>query len=71
VVSSTLRPLFTPGKGLVLILQEAGWAPGAGPDGPKISSVPGFDPGSSSPQSVTIPTKLPGSQYGGSDKYIE
>jgi len=30
VVSSTLRPHFTPGKGKdpVLILQEAGWAPG-------------------------------------------
>jgi len=28
VVSSTPRPHFTPGKDLVLILQEAGWAPG-------------------------------------------
>ena len=27
VVSSTLRPHFTPGKDLVPILQEAGWAP--------------------------------------------
>jgi len=28
VVSSTLRPHFTPGKDLVRILQESGWAPG-------------------------------------------
>ena len=28
MVSSTLRPHFTPGKDLVPILQEAGWAPG-------------------------------------------
>jgi len=28
VVSSTPRPHFNPGKGLVPILQEAGWAPG-------------------------------------------
>jgi len=28
VVSSTLRPLFTPGKDAVPIVQEAGWAPG-------------------------------------------
>ena len=28
VVSSTPRPHFTPGKGSVPILQEAGWAPG-------------------------------------------
>jgi len=28
VVSSTLRPHFTPGKDSVPILQEAGWAPG-------------------------------------------
>ena len=29
VVSSTPRPLFTPGKDPVLVVQEAGWAPGA------------------------------------------
>jgi len=28
VVSSTLRPHFTPGEDPVPILQEAGWAPG-------------------------------------------
>ena len=33
VVSSTPRPHFTPGKELVPIVQEAGWAPGAGLDG--------------------------------------
>jgi len=34
--------------------------PRAGVDGRKISSPPGFDPGPSSPWSVTIPTELPG-----------
>jgi len=29
VVSVTLRPLFTPGKDPVPILQETGWAPGS------------------------------------------
>ena len=38
-----------------------GWVgPRAGLDGRKISSPPGFDPGSSSPYSVAIPTELPG-----------
>ena len=32
----------------------------AGLDWRKISSPPGFDPGPSSPQSVVIPTELPG-----------
>jgi len=31
-------------------------------DGWKISFTPGFDPGSSSPLSVAIPTELPGPQ---------
>ena len=35
MVSSTPRPHFTPGKKPVPILQEAGWAPRAGPDGRK------------------------------------
>ena len=35
-------------------------SPRAGLDGRKISSPPGFDPGPSSPQSVVIPTELPG-----------
>jgi len=34
--------------------------PNAGLDERKISSPLGFDPGSSSPQSVAIPTELPG-----------
>ena len=34
--------------------------PRAGLNGRKISSLPGFDPGPSSPQSVAIPTELPG-----------
>jgi len=34
--------------------------PRAGMDGQKISSPPGFDPVPSSPQSVAIPTELPG-----------
>ena len=38
-----------------------GWVgPRAGLEGRKISSPPGFDPGKSSPQSVAIPTELPG-----------
>ena len=38
-----------------------GWVgPRAGLDGRKISSPPGFDPGPSSPKSVSIPTELPG-----------
>ena len=60
MVSSTPRPHFTP--------QErpgthftGGWVgPRACLEGQKISSSPGFDPGPSSPQSVAIPTELPG-----------
>jgi len=37
--------------------------PRAGLDGRKISSSPGFDPGTSSPYSVAIPTELPGPRY--------
>jgi hypothetical protein len=38
-----------------------GWVgPRAGLDGRKISSPPGFDPGPSSPQSVTTQAELPG-----------
>jgi len=41
-----------------------GWVgPGAGLGGWKISSPPGFDPGPSSPQSVVIPTEIPGPHY--------
>ena len=58
VVSSTPRPLFTPGKEQVLIVQEAGWAPGSvwmgGKSRPKRDSIPDR-PGLSS---VAIPTEL-------------
>ena len=44
VVSSTPRPLFTPGKDPVLIIQEAGWAPGpvrrGGKSRPHRDSIP-------------------------------
>ena len=45
-VSVTPRPLFTPGKDPVLIVQEAGWAPGpawtgAGNLAPHRDSIPG------------------------------
>ena len=41
-----------------------GWVgPRAGLDGGKISSPPGFDLGSSNPQSVAIPTELCGPKF--------
>ena len=44
VVSGTPRPHFTPGKDQVLILQEAGWAPGpvwrGGKSRPHRDSIP-------------------------------
>ena len=44
VVSSTPRPHFTPGKDPVLIVQEAGWAPGpvwtGGKSRPHWDSIP-------------------------------
>jgi len=50
VVSSTPRPLFTPGKDPV-----GDWVgPRAGLDGQKISSPPGFDPGPSSPVAQSL-----------------
>jgi hypothetical protein len=44
MVSSTPWPHFTPGKDLVPIVQEAGWAPGSVWMGGKISPPLGFDP---------------------------
>jgi len=38
--------------------------PRAGPNGGKISSPPGFDPGTSSLQSAAILTELPGPHHG-------
>ena len=49
-----------PGKDSVPLLQEVGWVPGPVWTGRKISSIAGYDPGSSSPYSVAIPTDLPG-----------
>ena len=43
-VSVTPRPLFTPGKDSVLIVQEAGWAPGPVWTGAENLAPPGFDP---------------------------
>ena len=60
VVSSMSRPHFTPGKDLVPILQEAGWAPGPVCTGRK--SCPHRDsiPDRPARSSVAIPTELPG-----------
>jgi len=52
VVSVTPRPLFTPGKDPVPIVQEAGWA---GKSRLQRDSIPGPP----SPQPVAIPTELP------------
>jgi len=60
VVSSTLRPHFTPGKDPVPILQEAGWARGpvwtGGKSRPHRNSIPDHQ----ARNSVAIPTELPG-----------
>ena len=55
------RPLITPGKDPVSILQEAGWAPGPVWTGAE-NLAPHRDsiPGPSSPQPVAIPIELPG-----------
>jgi hypothetical protein len=42
--SVTPRPLFTPGKDPVAIVQEAGWAPGPVWTGAENLAPPGFDP---------------------------
>jgi len=62
VVSNTPRPHLTPGKYPVLILQEAGWAPG--PVWTGIKSRPHRDsiPDRPARRSVAIPTELPGPQ---------
>ena len=62
MVSSTPRPLFTPGKDPVPILQEAGLASGpvwtGGISRPHRDSIPDRQARSS----VAIPTELPGPQ---------
>jgi hypothetical protein len=60
VVSSTPRPYFTPGKDLVPIVQEGGWAPGPVWTGAENLVRIGIIPGPSSPSSVAIQTELPG-----------
>ena len=63
MVSSTPQPQFTPGEDPVPILQGAGSAPGPVWMG-RISFPPGFDPGTNCPQSVVVPTELPGPPEG-------
>jgi len=60
VVSCTPRPLFTPGKDTVPIVQEAGWAPGSVWTGGKSRPHRDSIPGPSSPYLVAIPTEVPG-----------
>jgi len=43
MVSVTVRPLFTPEKDLLSIVQEAGWAPGPARTGAENLEPTGFD----------------------------
>jgi len=54
------RPHFTPGKDLVPILQEAGWAPGLVWMGGKSLPYWVLIPDHPARSSVGIPTELPG-----------
>ena len=60
VVSSTPRPLFTPGKDPVPILQEAGWPPGpvwiGGKSRPHRDSIPDLPVRSQSLYRLSYPT---------------
>jgi hypothetical protein len=58
--SVTPRPLSTPGKDPVPIVQEAGWTPGPVWTGEKNLAHQDSIPGPSSPQIVAIPTELLG-----------
>jgi hypothetical protein len=64
-VSITLRPLYTPWKDPVPIVQEAGWAQGRSGQVRKISHPPGFDPWTVQPVAsrytywATRPTSVP------------
>ena len=62
MVSSTLRPHFTPGKDAVPIVQEAGWAPGPAWTGGKSRPHRDSIPDRPARSSVAIPTELPGPQ---------
>ena len=63
MVSSTTRPHFTPWKDPVLILQEAGWAPGpvwtAGKSRPHRDSIPDRQSRSQSPYRLSYPAQHP------------
>ena len=63
MVSSTLRPHFTPGIDPLPIVQEAGWAPGSvwtdGKSRPHRDSIPDRPVRSS----AAVPTELPGPQF--------
>ena len=59
VVSSTPRPHFIPGKELVPILQEAGWAPGPVWTGAKSRPHRDSIPDRPARSSVAVPTELP------------
>jgi hypothetical protein len=64
VVSSTLRPLFTPGKDPVPIVQEAGWAPGPFWTGAEnLAPTEIRSPDRPARSSVAIPTELPGPHF--------
>ena len=58
MVSSTPRPHFAPGKDPVLILQEAGWAPGPVWTGGKSPPHRDSIPDRLTRSSVSIPTEL-------------
>ena len=62
MVSSTLRPHFTPGKDPVPIFQEAGLAPGPVWTGGKSRRHRDSIPDRLSRSSVAIPTELPGAR---------
>jgi len=60
VVSSMPRPHFTPGKGPVPIVQEAGWVPGPVWTGGKSRPHRDSIPDRLARSSVAIPNELPG-----------
>jgi len=63
-VSVTPRPLFTPGKDEVPIVQEAGWAPGPVWTGAENLARTGIrSPDRPARSSVAIPTELPGPYF--------
>jgi hypothetical protein len=71
--SVTTRPLFTPGKDQVPIVQKAGWAPGPVWTGAEIFTPPGFDPRTVQPaaSSYTVYTTLPTGKNRTPNKYTK